>query len=136
MTTRQNVIDAFLVKLAQIRKANGYTCDIGQTVEYAEGVQEEPKLDCVAVVDGHEAFGRHIRRGHWERHLQLYVVAALVKLNPKVRANAAGEDILKWLENNYSMGIENLKIEVVAITSDIDNLGELAELVVELKVTY
>ena len=136
MTTRQNVIDAFLAKLVQIRKANGYTCDIGQTVEYAEGVQDEPKHDCVAVVDGHEAFGRHIRRGQWERHLQLYVIAAMVKANPKVRANAAAEDILKWLEDNHTMGIQNLKIEVVAITSDIDQLCELAELVVELQVTY
>lgn len=136
MTKRQDVINAFLAKLSQIRIANGYTCDIGQTVEYAEGVQEEPAHDCVAVVDGHEAFGHHIRRGLWERHLQLYVVAAMVKNSPRVRANAAAEDVLKWLEDNHNMGIPNLKIEVVAITSDLDQLGQLAELVVELKVTY
>lgn len=134
--TRKFVIDTVIQKLAQIRTANGYSCEIGQQVDYGEGIQSNPTLDCVAVIDGPEAFGQATRPGVRERTLTLYLSAIFYESNPLERANLAAEDVLVWLDKNASLGLQGMRITVVSMGTILEEAGQLAELGVELRLTY
>lgn len=134
--TRKFVIDTVIAKLALVRKSNGYTCDIGQQVDYGEGIQASPTLDCVAVIDGPEQFGPATRPGVRERSLTLYLSAIFYESNPLERANLAAEDVLVWLDKNASMGLQGMRVAVVSMGTVLEEAGQLAELGVELRLTY
>lgn len=133
--TRHALIAVMLKKLAEIRVAQGYGCDVGQSVEYAEGIQVEPTQDCIGLMDGLETFGIATGRGR-ERVLDIVLSAAFVGSAPRTRANAGAQDILDWIENNKSLGLRGVSLQPHSMQIALDSLGELAEAVCELKITY
>lgn len=132
---RQIIVDLLRVKLAEIRVANGYASDIGQSVEYAEGIQEEPTKDCVGFMDGLETFG--VARGPGREHvLDVVISAAFFENDPRNRAIQGSQDILDWVERNKGLGLRGLSMQPQTMQIALDNLGQLAEAVCELKITY
>lgn len=136
--TRQSIVNLLIEKLAQIRVTNGYSCDIGQLVEYAEGVSDEPVLDCCAVFDGKEDMGLATARNNANRlrTLSVNIHAAFIGNSPKVRANAAVEDMITWLDKNPSLGQVGVLVKLNGFDVELEKLGELAELICELDITY
>ena len=135
--TRQSIVDLVILKLAQIRVSNGYSCDIGQLVEYAEGIEDEPIQDCVAVLDGREELGPMMRSNAYrQRTLDLTISAAFVGNDPRQRANEAAEDMIEWLDKNPSFGVSGVSVYLESMTPLIEELGRFAELACEIKITY
>ena len=136
--TRQSIVDLLINKLAQIRIANGYSCDIGQLVEYAEGVSDEPAIDCCAVFDGKEeiifASGRN--NATRQRVINVNIHAAFLGNNPKIRANSAVEDFIEWLDKNPNLGQIGVMVKLNGFDIELEKLGELAELICEIQITY
>jgi len=133
--TRSSLIAVLLQKLAEIRVVNGYGCDVGQNVEYAEGIQAEPTQDSIGLMDGLETFGIATGQGR-ERVLEIVLSAAFVGNAPRARATAGAQDILNWIERNKSLGIRGVSMQPQTMQTALDSLGELAEAVCELKITY
>lgn len=134
--TRSSIIEIFKDKLEIIRVVNGYGCDIGQYIDYAEAIQAEPTVDCVTVHLGVEKFGSLTRPGLRIRELPVFISAAFVGNDPLNRADAAVEDLLKFIDENKSMGVNGMRVELKAAGTNLDMLGEIAELVCDLHVTY
>ena len=134
--TRKFVIDTVIAKLALIRIANGYSCDIGQQVDYGDGIKSNPELDSVGVIDGVEVFGTVTRPRVRPRDLTVYLSAIFFENKPLERANVAAEDVLRWLDENPSFGFDGVRVTLNAITTTPDDAVQLVELAVTLTISY
>lgn len=134
--SRASVLEKVVEKLAQISKENGYSCDMGLRVENEEGMEPEPKNDCVAVIGGDEVFGAKTRPGVYPRTLTVYLSSMFYENDPLGRAKLATEDILVWLDKNPSLGVTGMRLEMVRFKTELDSHAQLAELLTELRIHY
>jgi hypothetical protein len=115
--TRKELVELLKTLLPSIRVSNGYATEIGQRVEYGEGINEDPDQDCIAIYVGQRQHGDDSTNGMFVdvKYTYSVVLDMIVFADSDVllKADDAIEDILRFLDENDGLQTPGMLVQVV-----------------------
>jgi hypothetical protein len=139
--TRKDLVNLLKTLLVQVRVSNGYATDVGQTVEYGEGINEDPDQDCIAIYVGQRNHGEDSTNGMYVDVKYTYsVVLDMVVFSENdvlEKADDAVEDILKFLDENDGLQTPGMLVQVVKDETALSShRNDKAHAAIELNIVF
>lgn len=139
--TRKDLVNLLKTLLVQVRVSNGYATDVGQTVEYGEGINEDPDQDCIAIYVGQRSHGEDSTNGMYVDVKYTYsVVLDMVVFSENdvlEKADNAVEDILKFLDENDGLQTPGMLVQVVKDETALSShRNDKAHAAIELNIVF